>query len=71
MYNEDVCGAEPSSFSASRINPVYKGHKLLCFGALGEWLADELWQKPPLWVGNSIIVHYSTGKAFLERLELS
>lgn len=68
MYNEDICRAELSSFSLNRIKPIYKGHKLLCFGALSGSLADERWQKRPLWVGDSIIVHYSV---FLERLVLA
>lgn len=65
MYNEDICRAELNSFSLNRIKPIYKGHKPLCFGALTEWLADERWQKSPLWVGYSIIVHYSASRAFL------
>lgn len=65
MYNEDICRAELSSFSLNRINPIYKGHKLLCFGALTESLAAERGQKSPLWVGDSIIVHYGTSQAFL------
>lgn len=65
MYNEDICRAELNSFSLNRIKPIYKGHKLLCFGALTESLADEQWQKSPLWVGYSIIVHYSALQAFL------
>lgn len=65
MYNEDICRAELHSFSLNRIKPIYKGHKLLCFGALTESLADEQWQKSPLWVGYSIIVHCSASQAFL------